>query len=57
MNLSPFEMKMLLYHILSGKELVLPNGMFVSVRTDLLSTDTLSIGWIHVMADLHVNLL
>ena len=57
MNLSPFEMKMLLYHILSGKELVLPNGMFVSVRTDLLSTDTLSVGWIHVMADLHVNLL
>ena len=26
MNLSPFEMKMLLYHILSGKELVLTNG-------------------------------
>ncbi|CAH3142471.1 unnamed protein product, partial [Porites evermanni] len=30
MNLSPFEMKMLLYHILSGKELVVPNGMFSS---------------------------
>ena len=28
MNLSPFEMKTLLYHILSGKELVLTNGEF-----------------------------
>lgn len=26
MNLSPFEMKTLLYHILSGKELVVSNG-------------------------------
>ncbi|XP_073254168.1 phosphorylase b kinase regulatory subunit alpha, skeletal muscle isoform-like isoform X1 [Porites lutea] len=32
MNLSPFEMKMLLYHILSGKELVVPNEN-ESVRT------------------------
>ena len=41
MNLSPFEMKMLLYHILSGKELVVPNGMFSSVHTDLLTANTL----------------
>ena len=41
MNLSPFEMKMLLYHILSGKELVVPNGMFVSVHLDLLTVGTL----------------
>ena len=27
MNLSPFEMKTLLYHILSGKELVVTTGM------------------------------
>ena len=40
MNLSPFEMKMLLYHILSGKELVVPNGMFVSVHLDLLTVGT-----------------
>ena len=41
MNLSPFEMKMLLYHILSGKELVVPSGMFVSVHLDLLTVATL----------------
>ena len=41
MNLSPFEMKMLLYHILSGKELVVPNGMLSSVHTDLLTANTL----------------
>ena len=30
MNLSPFEMKTLLYHILSGKEFNVSRGMIVS---------------------------
>ena len=31
MNLSPFEMKTLLYHILSGKELIVSSGKFGSL--------------------------
>ena len=42
LNLSPFEMKTLLHHILSGKEFGISSGEYCTLFLQYITTDTVS---------------